>query len=79
MTEAQAEFGPVDVLVCCAGLAHPHFFTDTTHALFKSEMELNYMGYVNAASAVVGEMIKQRRGQILFVSSGLGLMGFYYF
>ncbi|KAH3756212.1 SDR family oxidoreductase [Pelomyxa schiedti] len=75
VTQAQTSFGSVDVVVCSAGLAHPEYFSRISRNQASAELDLNFLGTFNAVSACVPSMLAQHSGQILLVSSGLGLMG----
>jgi 3-dehydrosphinganine reductase len=72
-----AQFGPVDVLVTCAGEARPGHFELLPVEVFKDQMALNYFGTLHAVRAVVPAMRERRRGHLLLVSSTAGLVGVY--
>jgi len=74
--EAVDKFGPVDVLVTCAGRAPTGYFQTESDATFREAMELNYYGTLYPVQAVVPNMKARRMGRILFVSSGLALTGY---
>lgn len=69
--------GACDVLVANAGYALPGRFWELPDDEFRAEMEVNYLGAVHAASAVVADMRTRRRGHLCFVSSTAGLLGVY--
>jgi 3-dehydrosphinganine reductase len=73
---AAAKFGPVDVLVTCAGFAPTGYFTELTVDQFQAAMNLNYFGTLHAVRAVVPAMKDRRRGRIVIVSSALALTGY---
>ena len=58
---AEKKFGPVAVLVCCAGLAECKTFEDTPMEDFEKLMRVNFMGSVVAAKVVMGSMKKMPR------------------
>lgn len=72
VTEAQ---GPCDVLVACAGSAHPGYFVQLDDAVFRQQMEVDYFGTLHAVRAVVPAMIGRGRGHLVLVSSTAGLIG----
>lgn len=71
--------GPCDVLVANAGYSLPGRFWELPADEFRSEMEVNYLGAVNAVGAVLASMRERRRGHLCFVSSTAGLLGVYGF
>ena len=70
-------FGPCDVLVSNAGYALPGRFWDLPDDEFEAEMQVNYLGAVHAASAVIPSMRERNTGHLCFVSSTAGLVGVY--
>lgn len=67
-----------DIVVTCAGLAHPARFAGQcagSDAAFRREMELNYYGTLNVVRAVVPRMVARGRGSLVLVSSTLGMAG----
>lgn len=72
-----AELGPVDVLVACAGFCEPRRFVETPVEEFQRHLDVNLLGSVYAARAVVPSMIERGRGHIGLVSSMGGLVGVY--
>jgi len=70
-----ATSGPCDVLVACAGSAHPGYFEQLDDAVFREQMEVDYFGTLHAVRAVVPSMMARGRGHIVLVSSTAGLIG----
>lgn len=70
-------FGPVDALVTCAGIAKPARFADLSAQDFTSQMDVNYLGTLNAVRAVYPDMKACGSGRIGVISSGAGLLGIY--
>jgi 3-oxoacyl-[acyl-carrier protein] reductase len=69
---AEAELGPIDILVLNAGMKVPHkMFMDMTHEEFEGKV----MGELNCCfqpvKAVAPSMIERKRGCIIGISSGL--------
>jgi NAD(P)-dependent dehydrogenase (short-subunit alcohol dehydrogenase family) len=77
IAQAEAAFGPVDVLVTSAGIAHPGRFMDLDPDTFHRQMDVNYFGSLNAVAAVYDGMTRRGRGCIGLISSGAGLCGIF--
>ena len=75
MADAVTERGPVDVLVCSAGLAQPGYFEQLDDDVFRQMMEVDYFGTLWSIRAVVDSMIERRTGSIVGVSSAAGIIG----
>ena len=69
---------PIDILVANAGAAESAPFARSDAALFQRMMEVNFMGVVHAAQAVLPGMIERRRGRIVAIASTAGLKGYAY-
>lgn len=72
-----AAFGPCDVLVTSAGSVMPGDFLALDDDVFRDTMEVDYFGTLWPIRAVVPSMIERRRGSIVGISSGAGLVGIY--
>lgn len=70
-------FGPVSLLVASAGDVLPAPFEAMAKADFDRQIDVNLTGVVNAVRYVYGEMLADRAGTILIVSSAAGLIGLY--
>jgi 3-dehydrosphinganine reductase len=68
-------FGPCDVLVTSAGVVEPGYFSDLDDDDFRQMMSVDYFGTLWPIRAVVPTMVQRRRGSIVGVSSGAGLVG----
>lgn len=66
---------PCDVLVASAGGAEPGHFLELTGEQLRSQLELNYLGAVNAVRAVLPGMLAAGRGHVVLLSSVAGLTG----
>ena len=72
-----ARSGPCDVLVATAGGARPGNFLELDDDVFRSQMELNYFGVLNAVRAVTPSMVERRTGSIVAIASTAALIGVY--
>ncbi len=77
MQKASAQNGPVDYLITSAGIAQPGYFQDQDIAIFEQTMAINYFGTLYAIRAVIPQMLTRKKGHIVLVSSGAGLIGIY--
>ena len=70
--------GPVDILVNNAGVA-PNMamvpFRESEPAAWRGPLELNSIGVMNCAKAVIEGMCSRRWGRIITISSGAGTAG----
>jgi NAD(P)-dependent dehydrogenase (short-subunit alcohol dehydrogenase family) len=73
-----AERAPVDLLIANAGSAVSAPFLKSDGALFQRMFDVNVMGVVNAAQAVLKPMQQQGFGRIVAVASTAGLKGYPY-
>jgi 3-hydroxybutyrate dehydrogenase len=69
---------PIDILVANAGIAESAPFAKSDAALFQRMMDVNFMGVVHAAQAVLPSMRERRHGRIVAVASTAGLKGYAY-
>jgi 3-hydroxybutyrate dehydrogenase len=76
--EAASARGPVDIMVANAGTAISAPFSKSEADLFRSMLDVNLMGVVNAVQAVLGSMIERGQGRIVAVASTAGLKGYPY-
>ncbi len=78
LRRAAAESGPIDILVANAGAADAAPFAKTSSDQFRRLFELNVLGIVHAARAVLGDMVARRFGRIVAIASTAGLKGYAY-
>lgn len=77
VTEASAR-QPIDILVANAGAAESAPFGKTDAAMFRRMLDVNLMGVVHAAQAVLPAMKARKHGRIVAVASTAGLKGYAY-
>ena len=72
---AQAELGPIELLVNNAGISYQGLFQDTSNEIWDRTLAVNLTGARNAARAVLPRMIGAKSGCIVNISSMWGLRG----
>lgn len=76
LSEIHAYFGPVEGLVLNAGVALPQkLLTDCTLAEISRVLEVNTLGAMLTAQAVVPDMVAKKCGSIVCISSYFGVIG----
>lgn len=74
--EAEEALGPLDALVCNAGVALPQqLLTDTTDEQWRRVMSVDLDGVFYTLRAAVPGMVRRKRGAIVTVSSMWGVTG----
>jgi len=76
--QAESQFGPIHILINCAGSAISRRFEETDAADFNKMLSVNYISAVYTTKAALSSM-KTHGGHIAFVSSVAGLVGVYGF
>lgn len=71
------QFGRIDVLINNGGFSQRSFVKDTPMAIDRKIMEVNFFGTIALTKAVLPQMLKQKSGQIVAMSSVSGKFGFY--
>jgi 2-deoxy-D-gluconate 3-dehydrogenase len=69
------QFGKIDILINCAGVAHLENAIDFEEAMWNWVMEVNFKGTFLTCQAVGKYMVQQKKGRIVNLSSVLGLKG----
>lgn len=69
--------GPCDILVTSAGVSRPGRFEALEAESFRTQMDVNYFGTLNALRSVVPGMIERRRGSVVGISSAAAFIGVY--
>ena len=72
---AQAELGPIELLVNNAGISYQGLFQDTSNEIWDRTLAVNLTGARDAAQAVLPHMLSEKRGCIVNISSMWGLRG----
>jgi 3-dehydrosphinganine reductase len=71
------ELGAPDLVVTSAGVAVPGHFGDIPLEAHERSMAVNYFGSLYVVRAALPAMRARRKGRIVFISSGAGLMGLF--
>jgi NAD(P)-dependent dehydrogenase (short-subunit alcohol dehydrogenase family) len=74
-TAAEAEHGPVQVLVSNAGITDDTLLLRMSEESFTRVVDANLTGAYRVAKRAAGGMLKQRRGRMIFISSVVALVG----
>lgn len=77
LARAAAERGPVDVLVCSAGITLPGRFLEADDQTFIDMVDVDYYGTLWPIRAVAPSMAERRAGSIVGVASAAALVGVY--
>ncbi len=67
--------GGVDLVVNNAGVAHPGYATELSEDVYRSMIEVNYLGTVWVTRAFLPTLVEQGSGRIVNVSSIAGVVG----
>jgi len=71
----KTQVGLPDLVINCAGAAHPGLFEEQTPEIFRWMMESNFFGTVHICQAFVPHMKQRGFGHIVNVSSMAGFLG----
>ena len=71
----RAELGPISLLVSNAGVAGQCLFQDVSDEMWDRYFDVNVRGAFNCAQAVLPDMLHEKAGNIVTVSSMWGLRG----
>jgi 3-dehydrosphinganine reductase len=74
---AIAQQGAPDLLLTSAGIAHPGYFQALPLEIFERTMAINYFGTLYCIKAALPSMESRKKGSIVIISSGAGLIGVY--
>jgi 3-oxoacyl-[acyl-carrier protein] reductase len=74
-TLAEAEHGPVEVVVANAGITRDQLLALMSEESFTEVLDTNLTGAYRVSRRAVRGMMKLRRGRLIFISSVVGLLG----
>jgi dehydrogenase/reductase SDR family protein 7B len=69
-------FGYIDIHISCAGVSQRSLATETSLAVYRSLMEINFFAPICITRALLPHFTKRGTGHIAVISSVAGLMGF---
>jgi 3-oxoacyl-[acyl-carrier protein] reductase len=72
IAQAWRSYGPIDLLINCAGVAHQTPFLQSSSPKVQEELSLNIMGMYEITRAIAKRMASQKSGAIVNVSSLMG-------
>ena len=72
----EKEFGTIDVLVNNGGISQRSWVAETPLDIDRKIMEIDYFGHVYLTKKILPNLIKQKSGHIIVISSLSGLFGF---
>ncbi len=72
MAQAWRDYGAIDLLINCAGVAHQTPFLRSRASHVQQEMDTNVMGMYAVTSLIARRMVSRRSGTIVNVSSLMG-------
>lgn len=72
---AIAAFGRIDILVNNAGISQRSLLKDTNIAVDKRIMEINYLGNIGLAKAILPHFITNKKGHFVVTTSIVGKIG----
>ena len=75
VTDVQAELGPIDITVTCAGWDQLVPFVDTDEEFWERVIDINYKGTMRAVHATLPGMLERRYGRIVTVASDAARVG----
>jgi NAD(P)-dependent dehydrogenase (short-subunit alcohol dehydrogenase family) len=73
--EVEERLGPVEFLVCAAGVVTEAAVAELTVPEWRDVVDVSMLGTFLAARAVLPTMVARKRGRIVALSSGLGTKG----
>jgi 3-dehydrosphinganine reductase len=77
MARVLTDSGAPDLVLTSAGIARPDHFDALADADFEQAMAINYFGTLHVLRALLPAMRARRKGHVVLMSSGAGLVGIY--
>ena len=74
VAEAEAAFGPIDILLNNGGIGQRSSVEETDLSVDQAIMQTNYFGTIALTKAVLPAMLARRRGLVVVVSSLMGYL-----
>lgn len=71
------KFGRIDILINNGGFSQRSKASETSEAIDRQLMEVNFFSYINLTKAVLPYMKRQKSGQLIIISSIAGKFGFF--
>lgn len=78
VAKVHVAFGPIEVLVANAGIAHSAPLLSTTDDDWAAILDTNLTGCFRLARACVPDMVDGKWGRVIFMASNAGLVGYRY-
>jgi 2-hydroxycyclohexanecarboxyl-CoA dehydrogenase len=75
VSAAEADLGPIDIVVNNAGIDIIERFVDSVEDTWRKIVSVNYLGTVTVTRAVLDGMIERRYGRIINIGSDAGRVG----
>ena len=75
VSESKAKFGSVDILINNAGISHIGLFSEMTPDEWNNVISTNLTSVYNLSSLVIPDMVRNKSGKILNISSVWGNVG----
>ena len=75
LTQANEQFGPIDLLINDAGISHIGLFQDMTPDEWQRVMNVNIGSVMNLCHLVIPSMVHRHHGRIINISSVWGNVG----
>ncbi|KAH7329483.1 non-ribosomal peptide synthetase [Stachybotrys elegans] len=72
MREASEQLGPIDILVCCAGVMYFTMMANVNVEQWEQTVDVNCKGLLHALSSTVPSMLSRGAGHIVAISSDAG-------
>jgi 3-oxoacyl-[acyl-carrier protein] reductase len=72
ISHAWRDYGPIHLLVNCAGIAHQSTFLQSNPRKVREEIGVNLVGFYTVTQIIAKRMVSQRNGVIVNVSSMMG-------